>query len=314
MHVTASWGGAEVTVEVDAECRSMADLKKCLQEALPKLDVEALNLEVGGRSIDDDEGVLSLSEGSIIDISATQAALAVAKLRQENWDVGFNGFCRAARAGDLRLCRLYLEIGVVWPAGTDNPLRIAVIYNNPALCQLLLDSDCPKDPKDREGNTPLHHTVYANNQELCQFLLDSGCDKNEKDGEGNTLLHGAVAVYNPALGEVLLSSGCAKDARNACGFTPLQQAVYASSVEFCKLLLDSGCDADEKDGEGNTLLHSAVQAYKHTGSLSTCELLLDSGCAKDEKDDEGKTPLQVAYDLNRPELYQLLLSRGCVCG
>ena len=93
MLVTASWGGADVAVEVDAECRSVAALKRCLQEALPEVDVEAVRLEVCGRPVDD-EGVLGLVDGSVIDVSATQAALAAATLREEGCPVDFSGFSR----------------------------------------------------------------------------------------------------------------------------------------------------------------------------------------------------------------------------
>ena len=86
MLVTASWGGADVAVEVDAGCRSVAALKRCLQEALPEVDVEAVRLEVCGRPVDD-EAVLGLVDGSVIDVSASQAALAAATLREEGCDV-----------------------------------------------------------------------------------------------------------------------------------------------------------------------------------------------------------------------------------
>ena len=149
MLVTASWGGAEVAVEVDAECRSVAALKRCLQEALPKLDVEAVRLEVCGRSVDDEE-VLGLGEGSVIDITATQAALAAATLREEGCDVDFDGFCDAAEGGDLRVCRLYLEADVVWPSGVDTPLHIAVGNDCRELLELLLDAGCDKEALGRE--------------------------------------------------------------------------------------------------------------------------------------------------------------------
>ena len=64
MLVTASWGGADVAVEVDAGCRSVDGLKRCLQEALPEVDVEAVRLEVCGRPVDD-EAVLGLVDGSL---------------------------------------------------------------------------------------------------------------------------------------------------------------------------------------------------------------------------------------------------------
>ena len=59
MHITASFGGAEVAVEVDADCRTLAAFKATLQAALPSLDVEKMCLEVGGRALDD-ERVLAL--------------------------------------------------------------------------------------------------------------------------------------------------------------------------------------------------------------------------------------------------------------
>ena len=124
MLVTASWGGADVAVEVDAECRSVAALKRCLQEALPKLDVETMSLKVGGRSVDDEE-VLGLSEGSVVDISATTAALSATTLREEGCAITFRGLCCAAEQGNLRLCKLYLEAAVVWPPGVETPLHIA---------------------------------------------------------------------------------------------------------------------------------------------------------------------------------------------
>eukprot|EP00754_Rhynchopus_humris_P008005 Rhum_TRINITY_DN13639_c2_g1::Rhum_TRINITY_DN13639_c2_g1_i1::g.62005::m.62005 len=123
MLITASWGAADVAVEVDVGCRSVAALKRCLQEALPELDVEAVRLEVGGRSVDGNE-VLGLGEGSVIKISMTQAAQAAATLREEGRVVDFRGFCRVAEQGELRLCRLYVEAGVIWPRRVDTPLHI----------------------------------------------------------------------------------------------------------------------------------------------------------------------------------------------
>ena len=60
-------------------------------KVLPKLDVETMRLKVGGRSRD--EEVLGLSERSAIDISATPAALAATRLREEGRAVDFAGFC-----------------------------------------------------------------------------------------------------------------------------------------------------------------------------------------------------------------------------
>ena len=242
MFVTASWGGAKVAVEVDADCRSVGGLKRCLQEALPEVDVEAVRLEVCGRSVDD-EAVLGLFEGSVIDVSATQAALAAAMLREEGCDVDFRGVCRAANAGNVRQCKLYLETGVVWPPG-DNPLHIAVTHGHRELCKLFLDSDCDREAKDEDGNTPLHRAIYEDNPEFCKLLLDAGCETDVQNERGNTPLHLAVsgccsAENNTQLCKLLLDSGCAKNLVNDDGETPLQSCDEGTEVE--KHLLSRGC-------------------------------------------------------------------------
>ena len=272
MLVTASWGGADVAVEVDAECRSVAALKRCLQEALPELDVEAVRLEVCGRSVDDEE-VLRLGEGSAIDISVTQAALAATSLREEGCAVDFHGFCRVAREDDVRLCKLYLEAGVVWPPGVTNPLHIAVRRDHRELCELFLSSGCASDEKDVHGYTPLHCAVYEGNRQLAKLLLDSRCARDEADNLGCTPLHCAVSM---------------------------------SDTRLCKLLLDSGCAKDLKENEGNTPLHCAVSM----SNTELCQLLLDSGCAKQAQNNEGKTPLQCCEEGTTQ--HKLVISSGCV--
>ena len=61
MHVTACLAGQdEVEVEVGEECRTLQALKETIVVALPKLCVEGFDVSVGGRGLDDDEGVVSL--------------------------------------------------------------------------------------------------------------------------------------------------------------------------------------------------------------------------------------------------------------
>ena len=64
MHVTACVAGQEdVDVEVGEACRSLRALKEAIVEALPKLCAEGFDVSVGGRALDDDEGVVSLEDG-----------------------------------------------------------------------------------------------------------------------------------------------------------------------------------------------------------------------------------------------------------
>ena len=90
MQITASWGGADVEVEVDEECRSLAAFKRALRSALPEeVDLEKVCLEVGGCAMEE-EDVVGLVEGSVA-VSPTLAARAVTTLREEGRGVGFEG-------------------------------------------------------------------------------------------------------------------------------------------------------------------------------------------------------------------------------
>ena len=62
MHVTACLAGQKVDVEVGEGCRSLQALKGAIVEALPKLCVEGFDVSVGGRTLDDDEGIVSLED------------------------------------------------------------------------------------------------------------------------------------------------------------------------------------------------------------------------------------------------------------
>ena len=102
MHITASWGGAEVEVEVGEECRSLAALKEAVCSALPEgVDGEKVCLEVCGRAVEE-EDVLALSEGGRVDAVPTLAVRAADALREEGCAVDVEGFVAAARDGDLR--------------------------------------------------------------------------------------------------------------------------------------------------------------------------------------------------------------------
>ena len=155
MHITVSWAGGEEVVQVDEGCRSVAALLRTVAAAVPELDAEKVCLEIGGCAADD-EAVCGLCEGCVVTVSVTPAVRAAATLREEGHEVDCDSFRTAAEDGNLRLCRLYLEAGLVFEAGCDSPLTSACREGHLELCKVLIDGGLPVDVQDRWGDTLLH--------------------------------------------------------------------------------------------------------------------------------------------------------------
>ena len=112
MHVTACLAGQKVDVEVGEDCRTLQALQEAVVEALPQLCVEGFDVSVGGRALDDDEGVVSLTEDACLDVSANSRGLSVLALREAGREISEAGLHAAAAGGDVSLVTLYLDAGV----------------------------------------------------------------------------------------------------------------------------------------------------------------------------------------------------------
>ena len=269
-------------VEVGEECRTLQALKEAIVVALPKLCVEGFDVSVGGRALDDDEGVVSLSEDVCLDVVSAITRLSVLALREAGREVSEDGLLEAVSRGDVSLCTLYLDAGV------------------------------PIDCVDVLGRTPLHHLCrYGYLYETARLLLDRGSTAiDEKDAVGWTPLHHSCHHGNLETARLLLDRGStAIDEKDGIGCTPLHHSCRHGNLETARLILDRGSTAiDEKDGIGRTPLHRSC----HHGNLETARLLLDRGStAIDEVDLDGQTPLFISCRRGNLEIARLLLDRGC---
>ena len=295
MHVTACLAGQKVDVEVGEDCRSLQALKEAIVEALPKLCVEGFDVSVGGRALDDDEGVVSLEDSACLDVSANTRGLSTLALREAGREVGEEGLLHAAAEGDVGLCTLYLDAGVPIDCATakgSTPLLISCCEGHLETARLLLDRGSNAiDEKDGEGYTPLHFSCHNGHLEIATLLLDRGSNAiDEKDGDGDTPLHLSCYVGHLEIVTLLLDRGSnVIDEKTVKGHTPLLFSCSNGHLEIARLLLDRGSNAiDEKDGEGNTPLLDSC----HNGHLEIATLLLDRGSnALDEKTVKGHTPL-----------------------
>ena len=180
MHVTACLAGQEEEdVEVGEECRTLEALKEAIVEALPQLCVEGFDVSVGGRALDNDEGVVSLQEAVCLDVVPNPRFLSVLALREAGLEVSEDGLLRAAEQGDALLCTLYLDAGVpvdcVRGIG-DTSLHLSCRNGNLSVATLLLDrGSCAIAEKNGAGCTPLHLSCRNRHLSLATLLLDRGC-------------------------------------------------------------------------------------------------------------------------------------------
>ena len=227
MHVTACLAGQKVDVEVGEDCRSLQALKEAIVVALPKLCVEGFDVSVGGRALDDDEGIVSLEDSVCLDVSANTRGLSTLALREAGREVGEDGLLAAVREGDVGLCTLYLDAGVPIDCVTamgSTPLLISCRGGHLQIATLLLDRGSNAiDEKDDKDSTPLFFSCCNGHLETARLLLDRGSNAiDEKDDKG---------------------------------YTPLLASCNSGHLETARLLLDRGSNAiDEKDDEGCTPL------------------------------------------------------------
>ena len=124
MHVTACLAGQKVEVEVGEECRTLQALKEAIVVALPKLCVEGFDVSVGGRGLDDDEGVVSLSENVCLDVSANTRGLSVLALREAGREVSEDGLLAAVSTGDVSLCTLFTARAAAGVWTVNSPWKV----------------------------------------------------------------------------------------------------------------------------------------------------------------------------------------------
>ena len=311
MHITASYGGASVDVEVDEHCRTLSALQGTIAAAMPELEAESLCLEVAGRCIDCDDAVCAMEDGSVVAVAPTAAARATADLRAEDCAVTLAGFCAAAEENNVRRCGLYLDAGVVWESGAVSPLHAASGRGCADVCKLLLDRadrGLVLSCGDVDAQTPVHWAAENGDGgvAVCKLLLDYGFEVDSQDDDGWTPLHLAANEGNLAVVKLLLDRGCSPECRNESGCTPLNTGAIGQ-LDVCELLLDRGSDVDTACNFGSTPLHRAASS----GCLDVCTLLLRHKAYLNSLDASICTPLHCAAAEGHARVCKLLLDHGC---
>lgn len=107
----------------------------------------------------------------------------------------------------------------------EHPLHEAIIDNDIAVIQLILNQGNPPDINqgDANGVTPLHLATMLGNMEMVQILLSQeGINVNSQDVNGQSPLHVAAGNHNLEVAQLLVADGGLLTVKNNFGKTPLQ--------------------------------------------------------------------------------------------
>ncbi len=233
---------------------------------------------------------------------------------------GLTALVFAAREGDLASARLLLDAGANVNQTTEygwTPLLTAVNNRNYRVAQLLVERGADVNLANKGGWTPLYLATDNRNIEggdypvpkadldhlqLIELLLQKGANPNAKVRD-NTLTR-----------TIFTMQWFFED-----GATPFVRAAQSGDVALMKLLLKYGADPKAVTANGDNALTAAGGigwvdgvTYEHSvaQNLEAIRMLLDLGLDPNHANREGRTALMGAALKGRPDVIELLVSRG----
>ncbi|KAL3313382.1 hypothetical protein Ciccas_008023 [Cichlidogyrus casuarinus] len=205
------------------------------------------------------------------------------------------------------------------------PLHHAIIHDNLALVELLLDYGTPIDlamKLDKEkrpicpglvlGRTVCHLAVMYGKIDLLRSLLhDHKCNANLYDDQHAYPIHYAVQLPGlrsvEAINLLVFAGSADKNVLDVHKRTPLIWAATIGQKESVKYLLEIGADSTLHDKSGLTALHCASSK----GHLKVVEALVSHDKSLQElEDSDGCTPLFYCVTMGHKDVVDLLIENG----
>ena len=164
------------------------------------------------------------------------------------------------------------------------------------MAQLLISRGATIGIKDADDGTVLHYAVTRSAAlELIPFFVAKGADINARGWEDETPLHVAVSYFNESAssqaGQVFTGSSSAPSS-----------AENSMAQQVIELMAKYGANLNASDAYGYTPLMQCTVADNPV----LVELLLKLGADKNIRDQDGRKAVDVAAELGRRYIYQLL--------
>lgn len=152
-------------------------------------------------------------------------------------------------------------------------------------------------PKDDRGLTPLHVAVLCNQIAIVNYLLDYEIDIDVADSDGLTALHHACIRGHQGILLHMVHANADPTVTDTAGNTPLHCATDRGHESCVKVLLYLSeqmkvpVDVNAVNDNGDTALHLAAKL----GYVAIVRILLECGANCKLTNQKGQTPLMVTY-------------------
>lgn len=177
------------------------------------------------------------------------------------------------------------------------PLAYAVENNKYKLMRWLVEmgADVGKaEDVEWRRRTSLHWAVIGENSALCQFLIERGADVNAKSALDETPLCLACEKNNFEIIKLLIEHDADINAVSEFGKTALHYAVASRSLEVCQFLIEHGADVNAISfvGGRSPLLYLFVYCHPHDNNdFEIAKLLIERGADVNKVTDSGHCSL-----------------------
>ena len=165
------------------------------------------------------------------------------------------------------------------------------MWEDPAVCHLLIDAGADVETKDERGRSPLHYACDSGALDVVKMLVEAGAGVRATYEEGVTCLqdaanggHTETVRYLVGLPEVDVNH------RDGDNYTALHYASGEGDADVVQLLLDAGADIEMKNNDGRSPLHSVCES----GALDVVKMLVEAGAGVRATDNQGDTCLTLA--------------------
>ena len=188
------------------------------------------------------------------------------------------------------------------------------MWEDPAVCQVLIDAGADIETKDEVGFSPLHWACRSGELTVVKMLVRNGARVRVIENAGRTCFMFAAAFGHTEIVRYLVDADHTalnlrnrmpdmRDQKGDAKWSALFYAIDQNHADVVKVLIDAGADIELKGARRCSPLHFACCS----GKLEVVKMLVRAGADVSVTDNKGHTCLTIAADNGHTETVRSLL-------